>query len=189
VAAAQQKPQQSVGESLAILRTLVSSRGFQALTAAAAFNDVGSWALVSWQATFYQRVFSLTPDTYAPLLAVVIPVGGLVGGVGAGAPGCGHPRGGPGGGRRSRCAWLWSSPWGAWWGASEQVRTPGGRAGARLGCRAPVAGPGGSRTLPVLGAAAGSPAGPPHMRPNCRWPRLSLPSPHPTPTYPFPYSH
>lgn len=84
VAVAQQKPQQSVGESLAILRTLVSSRGFQALTAAAAFNDVGSWALVSWQATFYQRVFSLTPDTYAPLLAVVIPVGGLVGGVGAG---------------------------------------------------------------------------------------------------------
>ena len=74
----------SLGGSLSKLRSLVSSPSFQALTAAAAFNDVGSWALVSWQATFYQRVYELQPDTYAPLLAVVIPVGGLIGGVGAG---------------------------------------------------------------------------------------------------------
>ena len=57
---------------------------FLALTMAAALNDVGSWALVSWQATFYQRVYDLQPDTYAPMLAVIIPVGGVIGGVGAG---------------------------------------------------------------------------------------------------------
>jgi len=74
----------SLGESLERLKELVCSPGFLALTAAAAFNDVGSWALVAWQATFYQRVYELPPDTYAPLLAVVIPVGGIVGGVGAG---------------------------------------------------------------------------------------------------------
>jgi hypothetical protein len=59
----------------------------QAVTFAAALNDVGSWALVSWHATFYQRVFELGPETYAPLLAVVIPVGGIVGGVGGGLTG------------------------------------------------------------------------------------------------------
>lgn len=74
----------SLGESAEKLKVLVSSPAFIALTAAAAFNDVGSWALVAWQATFYQRVYELTPDTYAPLLAVVIPVGGIIGGVGAG---------------------------------------------------------------------------------------------------------
>lgn len=74
----------SLGESLEKLKELVCSPGFLSLTAAAAFNDVGSWALVAWQATFYQRVYELPPDTYAPLLAVVIPVGGIVGGVGAG---------------------------------------------------------------------------------------------------------
>jgi MFS family permease len=76
-----------VWESLGALRCLLGSPGFVALTAAAALNDVGSWALVSWQATFYQRVYELQPGTYAPLLAVVIPVGGLVGGVGAGVTG------------------------------------------------------------------------------------------------------
>ena len=77
----------SVGESIDKLRGLVGSPAFLALTAAAAFNDVGSWALVAWQATFYQRVYGLQPDTYAPLLAVVIPVGGILGGVGAGVLG------------------------------------------------------------------------------------------------------
>lgn len=56
----------------------------QAVTAAAAINDVGSWALVSWQATFYQRVYDVGPETYAPALAVLLPVGGLLGGVGGG---------------------------------------------------------------------------------------------------------
>ena len=56
----------------------------QATTAASALNDVGGWALVSWHATFYQRVFHLTPETYAPMLACIIPIGGIVGGVGGG---------------------------------------------------------------------------------------------------------
>lgn len=74
----------TLAESMEKLKELLSSPGFLALTFAAAFNDVGSWALVAWQATFYQRVYELTPDTYAPLLAIVIPVGGIIGGVGAG---------------------------------------------------------------------------------------------------------
>ena len=75
----------SIADSLAKLRTLLASPKFQAITFASAINDVGSWALVSWQATFYQRVYHLPPETYAPLLAVVIPIGGIIGGVGAGA--------------------------------------------------------------------------------------------------------
>lgn len=59
----------------------------QAVTLAAALNDVGSWALVSWQATFYQRVYELGPETYAPMLAGILPVGGILGGVGGGLMG------------------------------------------------------------------------------------------------------
>ena len=59
----------------------------QAVTLAAAFNDVGSWALVGWQATFYQRVYELGPDVYAPALAGILPVGGILGGVGGGLMG------------------------------------------------------------------------------------------------------
>lgn len=54
------------------------------MTAAAAINDVGSWSLVGWQATFYQRVYDVGPETYAPALAVLLPVGGIIGGVGGG---------------------------------------------------------------------------------------------------------
>ncbi|RMZ56819.1 hypothetical protein APUTEX25_002908, partial [Auxenochlorella protothecoides] len=36
---------------------------------------------------FYQRVYDVGPEVYAPLLAVVIPVGGLLGGVGTGLAG------------------------------------------------------------------------------------------------------
>ena len=74
----------TLSESMDKLKELLSSPAFLALTAASTFNDVGSWALVAWQATFYQRVYQLTPETYAPLLAIVIPVGGIIGGVGAG---------------------------------------------------------------------------------------------------------
>ena len=56
----------------------------QAITMAAALNDVGSWALISFQATFYTRVYELTPDVYAPALATILPIGGIVGGVGGG---------------------------------------------------------------------------------------------------------
>lgn len=68
-------------------RRLLCSRNFQAVTAAATLNDIGGWALVSWHATFYTRVFNLKPEMYAPLLAVVIPVGGVIGGVGGGLAG------------------------------------------------------------------------------------------------------
>ena len=46
----------------------------QAVTFACALNDVGSWSLIAWQATFYERVYELGSETYAPLLAVIIPV-------------------------------------------------------------------------------------------------------------------
>lgn len=69
------------------VRTLLSSPSFQAITFASALNDVGSWALVSWHATFYTRVFGLGPDIYAPMLAAIIPIGGIIGGVGSGLMG------------------------------------------------------------------------------------------------------
>jgi len=69
------------------VKDLVASPVFQAVTLAAAMNDVGSWALVSWQATFYQRVYELGPDVYAPALAGILPVGGILGGVGGGLMG------------------------------------------------------------------------------------------------------
>ena len=50
-------------------------------------NDVGSWALVSFQATFYSRVYDLGPDVYAPALAAVLPIGGIIGGVTGGLAG------------------------------------------------------------------------------------------------------
>lgn len=75
---------QTLAESMSRVKGMVADPAFISLTAAATFNDIGSWALVAWQATFYQRVYEISPDIYAPLLAVVIPVGGLVGGVGAG---------------------------------------------------------------------------------------------------------
>jgi hypothetical protein len=58
------------------MRTLLASHSFQAITFASALNDVGSWALVSWHATFYTRTFGIGPDIYAPMLAAIIPIGG-----------------------------------------------------------------------------------------------------------------
>lgn len=69
------------------VRSLLASRSFQAITFACALNDVGSWALVSWHATFYTRVFGIGPDIYAPMLAAIIPIGGIIGGVGSGLMG------------------------------------------------------------------------------------------------------
>ena len=69
------------------VRTLLASRSFQAITFASALNDVGSWALVSWHATFYTRTFGIGPDIYAPMLAAIIPIGGIIGGVGSGLMG------------------------------------------------------------------------------------------------------
>ncbi|CAL5225376.1 g8181 [Coccomyxa viridis] len=71
----------------ASVRRLLKSPGFQAVTAAAALNDVGSWALIGFQATFYSRVYEVGPEVYAPALAAILPIGGLLGGVGGGLAG------------------------------------------------------------------------------------------------------
>jgi hypothetical protein len=63
---------------------LLSMKAFQATTIAAALNDVGSYALIAWHSTFYERVFGLDSGVYAPMLAVILPVGGILGGVGGG---------------------------------------------------------------------------------------------------------
>jgi hypothetical protein len=63
---------------------LLSMKAFQATTVAAALNDVGSYALIAWHSTFYERVFGLDSGVYAPMLAVILPVGGILGGVGGG---------------------------------------------------------------------------------------------------------
>lgn len=66
------------------IKQLLKQPSFQATTFAAAMNDVGGWGLVAWQAIFYERVFNLPSEEYAPMLAAVIPLGGIVGGVGGG---------------------------------------------------------------------------------------------------------
>ena len=73
--------------TLCVCKPCLTLFSLQAVTLAAAFNDVGSWALVGWQATFYQRVYELGPDVYAPALAGILPIGGIIGGVGGEADG------------------------------------------------------------------------------------------------------
>jgi hypothetical protein len=63
---------------------LLGSAPFATVTLAAALNDVGSTALIAWHSTFYERVFELEPSQYAPVLAAVVPIGGILGGVGGG---------------------------------------------------------------------------------------------------------
>lgn len=69
---------------ISTLGEIVSDKAFQAVTAAGAFNDLGGWALISWQALFYERTYNLDAEQYAPLLALVLPIGGIIGGVGGG---------------------------------------------------------------------------------------------------------
>ena len=61
---------------------LLRSPGFMSVTLAAALNDVGSYALIAWQSTFYERVYGLSSAAYAPVLAALLPIGGILGGVG-----------------------------------------------------------------------------------------------------------
>eukprot|EP00198_Chlamydomonas_reinhardtii_P005222 XP_001694558.1 predicted protein [Chlamydomonas reinhardtii] len=63
---------------------LLRSPGFMSVTLAAALNDVGSYALIAWQSTFYERVYGLSSAAYAPVLAALLPIGGILGGVGGG---------------------------------------------------------------------------------------------------------
>lgn len=66
------------------IRGLLAIKSFQATTIAAALNDLGSYALIAWHSTFYERVYGLDSGVYAPMLAVILPVGGILGGVGGG---------------------------------------------------------------------------------------------------------
>lgn len=63
---------------------LLRNPAFLTTTLAAALNDVGSYALIAWQSSFYERVYHLDPAVYAPTLAAVLPIGGIIGGVGGG---------------------------------------------------------------------------------------------------------
>ena len=60
------------------------SAQFRLLTAAATFQDLGLWALVTWQPLFYERVFGVESEVYSPWLAVAVPIGGILGGIGGG---------------------------------------------------------------------------------------------------------
>lgn len=66
------------------IKGLLGMKSFQATTIAAALNDLGSYALIAWHSTFYERVYGLDSGVYAPMLAVILPVGGILGGVGGG---------------------------------------------------------------------------------------------------------
>ncbi|GLI62489.1 hypothetical protein VaNZ11_005121 [Volvox africanus] len=66
------------------IMALLRSPGFMSVTLAAALNDVGSYALIAWQSTFYERVYGLESSAYAPVLAALLPIGGILGGVGGG---------------------------------------------------------------------------------------------------------
>ena len=60
------------------------SEAFRQVTTAATLSDVAGWSMIAFQAAFYERVFSLTPQEYDPLLAMVIPIAGVTGGLGGG---------------------------------------------------------------------------------------------------------
>lgn len=64
--------------------SLLTDPIFMSATGAAAMNDVGSYALTAWQSQYYERVLHLTPAQYAPVLAMLLPLAGVVGGVGGG---------------------------------------------------------------------------------------------------------
>ncbi|KAG1657343.1 hypothetical protein FOA52_003766, partial [Chlamydomonas sp. UWO 241] len=72
------------GPALSGLASLLRNRRFMYTSLGASFNDVGSYVLVAFQATFYERVYHLQPSDYAPVLAVVLPFGGIIGGIGGG---------------------------------------------------------------------------------------------------------
>jgi MFS family permease len=83
-AAAAVQAQGAAAALLEPIKGLLSIKSFQATTIAAALNDLGSYALIAWHSTFYERVFGLDSGVYAPMLAVILPVGGILGGVGGG---------------------------------------------------------------------------------------------------------
>ena len=76
------RPKQQSSEIWPAIKDIVKKPSFQATTLAAALNDIGFWSLVSWQTLYYERVFNIQSDIYAPILATVIPISGTLGGVG-----------------------------------------------------------------------------------------------------------
>jgi hypothetical protein len=62
------------------LGSLLRNRALMTTTAAAALNDVASYALIAWQSTLYERVYHLEVTQYAPVLAAILPLSGIVGG-------------------------------------------------------------------------------------------------------------
>ncbi|KAG1672140.1 hypothetical protein FOA52_001728 [Chlamydomonas sp. UWO 241] len=54
------------------------------VTVASAFNDLCSYALLLWLSTFYERTYHMDSSQYAPVMAVILPVGRIIGGVGGG---------------------------------------------------------------------------------------------------------
>jgi predicted MFS family arabinose efflux permease len=71
-------------DAFASLTSCFESEAFKKVTAASTLADVGGWSMIAFQAAFYERVFSLTPQEYDPLLALVIPLAGVTGGLGGG---------------------------------------------------------------------------------------------------------
>ena len=69
---------------LSSLTGCFKSDSFKKITTAATLADVAGWSMIAFQAAFYERVFSLTPQEYDPLLAFVIPIAGVTGGLGGG---------------------------------------------------------------------------------------------------------
>ena len=62
----------------------LKSRAFLAVTGAAMLNDLGGWSLIAFQSAFYERTFDLEPSVYNPMLAWIIPLSGVIGGMGGG---------------------------------------------------------------------------------------------------------
>ena len=60
------------------------SKAFRRVTTASTLVDVAGWSMIAFQAAFYERVFDLTPAEYDPLLALIIPLAGVTGGLGGG---------------------------------------------------------------------------------------------------------
>jgi len=73
---------ETVREIAAVSRETVRSSTFRWITASATLQDIGGWSLIAWQAALYQREYGMDPAEYAPYLAAVLPLGGLMGGIG-----------------------------------------------------------------------------------------------------------
>ncbi len=117
--------------------TLLCSKGFMSVTLAAALNDVGSYALIAWQSTFYERVYGLESSAYAPVLAALLPIGGILGGVGEWGTALAAVGNGAVGDvvNNGGCSWRWCRFTGCHCATRHKnwVRAVGAEAGAELG--------------------------------------------------------